>query len=754
MTLRQRFRLWLLFLLVLSVAAVSVATIRLWLLMVCGPILVSSWYLCEGHRPLMLSRLLVNAGSVLTLLLVGFSWLSEPDPGRVMELLGIFVLVLIVLRQFQDRSTREDAQQIILASVLVISSTIQSDRFLFGIILLLWVINLIYVVMLFQVYAGARLARQQRSDSVPEHSLPIAPLEIRFGPRDLSRMRLLASASSLAILLISVLVFILFPRQILFRSGVPGNRSVQKSGFAETVDLITSDRITSSRREVFTVQWVDPGGAPTKWAKPLLLRGAILERYDSAVGRWVAKRNQSDESLVSLRTGPGRFAELGVETIGQQIQTYTLWFEMRSMATDIFFAPWVPVSITTFDQRDIVFNRSNMLMTDSGRRSISSYAGYGLRVQPFPNTASLESLEGGAPKPVFIPRFPVPAIREFTLSILEQMEVDINPIDNETIWQKNRRVSNSIMEWLEDNCLYTTDLREFVQIAGEDPIESFLTRYRFGHCEYFASALTAMCRSIGIQSRLVTGFVAIEYDEGIERYIVRESNAHAWTEVRTGDYQWTGLDPSPRSVLEELQAANQSWSDSWRWVYDRVDFFWNSTIVGFDQRSQKNLTERFTGNWGEAFTASFSSLREWVASVNRFFKLGIAGYIWMTGVVLIVICFLLVAISILRRRKRLMASLWVGSSDRQLRRRLAPDLIFWAVALQRLSKFGYAKQPNETPLAFSRRIAETNPQAESTMQTLVHQFYLVRFGGGTLDRLERTQVLDLARTIPLQRQSS
>lgn len=751
MTLRRRFRLWLLFLLVLSVAAVSVATIRLWLLMVCGPILVSSWYLCEGHRPLILSRLVVNIGSVLILLLVGFSWLSNPDPGRVMELLGIFVLVLIVLRQFQNRSTREDAQQIILSSVLVISSTIQSDRFLFGIILLLWVVNLIYVVMLFQVYSGARQARQQRFDSTPKDGIPVAPLEIRFGPRDLSRMRLLAFASSLAILLVSVVVFILFPRQILFRSGVPGNRSIQKSGFAETVDLIASERITSSRREVFTVQWVDPGGEPTKWAKPLLLRGAILERYDSAVGRWVAKSSQSNDSLVSLKASSDRFTELGVENIDQQIQTYTLWFEMRSMATDIFFAPWVPVSITTFDPREIIFNRANMLMTDSGRRSISSYGGYGLRVQPFPNASSLKSLEGGAPKNSFVPRFPVPGIRELTLDVLEQMEVDSDPIKNETIWQKNRRVSAAIMDWLENNCKYTTDLREFVQIAGEDPIESFLTRYRFGHCEYFSSALTAMCRSVGIESRLVTGFVAIEYDEGIQRYIVRESNAHAWTEVRTGDYQWTGLDPSPRSVLEELQAANQSWSDSWRWIYDRVDFFWNSAVVGFDQRSQENLTDRFTGNWGESVNASFSSLREWMASVNRFFKLGMAGYIWMTGVLLIAICFLLVAFSFLRRRRRLLASLWLHSDDKRVRRRLSHDLVFWAVALQRLSKFGYSKQAQETPLAFSRRIAQANPGSKSTMQTLVRQLYYVRFGGGTLDRNERTQALALARKIPLQR---
>ena len=143
------------------------------------------------------------------------------------------------------------------------------------------------------------------------------------------------------------------------------------------------------------------------------------------------------------------------------------------------------------------------------------------------------------------PRFPVKAIGEFTIEVLDEMEVDREVAEGETIWQRNRRVSGAIMDWLEENCLYTTDLRDFVQIAGEDPIESFLTRYRFGHCEYFASALTAMCRSVGIESRLVTGYVAIEYDEGIERYIVRESNAHAWSEVRTGPYQWTGLDPSP-----------------------------------------------------------------------------------------------------------------------------------------------------------------------------------------------------------------
>jgi hypothetical protein len=752
-TLRRRFRFWLLFLLVFSVAAVAIATIRLWLLMVCGPILVSSWYLCEGHRPLFFSRTIVNIGSVIALILVALGWLANPETGRVMELLGLFVLSLIVLRQFHDRTTREDAQQIILASVLVISSTIQSDRFLFGIILLLWVISLIYVVMLFQVYSGAVGARTQRNQTIPAGSFPISPLEVRFGPQDLSRMRLTASSACLGILLISALVFILFPRQILFRSGVPGNRSVQKSGFAETVDLIASERITTSRREVFTLEWIEPGGVSTQWPKPILLRGAVLERYDSAVGRWVASNTPWEDRKSSLQVAPDRFTELGESKIDQQIQTYTLWFEMRSMATDIFFSPWVPVSITTFDSRDVMFNRSNMLMTDSGRRSISSYSGYGLRVQPYPTEVALKSLEGGISSPVVTPRFPVQQIGVITREILSEMEVDPEIADGETIWQRNRRVSGVLLDWLEQNCLYTTDLREFIQFAGEDPIESFLTRYRFGHCEYFASALTAMCRSIGIESRLVTGYVAIEYDEGIQRYIVRESNAHAWTEVRTGTYQWTGLDPSPRSVLEELQAANQSWSDSWRWVYDRIDFFWNSAIVGYDQRSQKNLTSRFTGNWREAFDSTFSSFSAWLQSVNRFFRLGIAGYVWMGAVLLILICFVLAFASIYRRRRLLLVQIGVNTGDAAFRRALTSDLQFWSVALSRLSRFGYSKGNGESPLAFSKRVINTSPSSEPALDRLVQLLYRVRFGAHRLKPEERSEALKLARTLELSRNS-
>ncbi len=142
MTLRRLFRFWLLVLIVLSVAAVSIATIRLWILMFAGPVLVASWYVTESHRGFHLPRLMVNLGALSALAFVISSAFSNPDIGRAMELLGIFVLVILILRQFQVRTLREDAQQLILSSILVISAMIQSDRFLFGIVLLAWVVVL------------------------------------------------------------------------------------------------------------------------------------------------------------------------------------------------------------------------------------------------------------------------------------------------------------------------------------------------------------------------------------------------------------------------------------------------------------------------------------------------------------------------------------------------------------------------------------------------------------------------------------
>ena len=74
----------------------------------------------------------------------------------------------------------------------------------------------------------------------------------------------------------------------------------------------------------------------TQWPKPILLRGAVLSRYDASLGRWM---NSSRPRIAKIETDD-RFTQLGTSPIDEQIQTYTVEVQMRSLASDLVFSPW------------------------------------------------------------------------------------------------------------------------------------------------------------------------------------------------------------------------------------------------------------------------------------------------------------------------------------------------------------------------------------------------------------------------------
>lgn len=61
-----------------------------------------------------------------------------------------------------------------------------------------------------------------------------------------------------------------------------------------------------------------------------------------------------------------------------------------------------------------------------------------------------------------------------------------------------------------------------------------------------------MCRTVGIDARVVTGYVAIDYNEATESYIVRASNAHAWVEAEVLPDRWRRFDPTPTADLVRI----------------------------------------------------------------------------------------------------------------------------------------------------------------------------------------------------------
>ena len=87
-----------------------------------------------------------------------------------------------------------------------------------------------------------------------------------------------------------------------------------------------------------------------------------------------------------------------------------------------------------------------------------------------------------------------------------------------------------------------------------DPIEKFMRLDKRGHCQYFASALVMMLRSVGIPARMVVGYRTNEYNELAQLYVARELHAHAWVEMLIDREQ---LDP--RQLVYGQPKANQYW---------------------------------------------------------------------------------------------------------------------------------------------------------------------------------------------------
>src|ERR1022692_2395752 len=78
-----------------------------------------------------------------------------------------------------------------------------------------------------------------------------------------------------------------------------------------------------------------------------------------------------------------------------------------------------------------------------------------------------------------------------------------------------------------------------------DPLAYFLFTRKKGHCEYFASAMAVMLRTLGIPSRLVTGFQSGIFNPLTDLYVIRASDAHSWVEAWIPGNGWTTFDPTP-----------------------------------------------------------------------------------------------------------------------------------------------------------------------------------------------------------------
>ncbi|MBR6027729.1 MAG: transglutaminase domain-containing protein [Clostridia bacterium] len=98
--------------------------------------------------------------------------------------------------------------------------------------------------------------------------------------------------------------------------------------------------------------------------------------------------------------------------------------------------------------------------------------------------------------------------------------------------------ARALQVWLQTNCAYSLT----PETAGDnvDFVSWFLLRTRTGYCTHFASAMTVLCRMVGLPARYVEGYLAEPDAEGVAH--VTGLNAHAWTEVYFAGFGWLTFD--------------------------------------------------------------------------------------------------------------------------------------------------------------------------------------------------------------------
>jgi protein-glutamine gamma-glutamyltransferase len=141
---------------------------------------------------------------------------------------------------------------------------------------------------------------------------------------------------------------------------------------------------------------------------------------------------------------------------------------------------------------------------------------------------------------------------------------------------------------------------------GPDPVDEFWLDRRQGFCEHFASAFVVVMRALDIPARIVTGYQGADAAPVDGWFIVRNSNAHAWTEVWLAGEGWVRVDPTaavapdrirlgrslvppPGLVAGTLGSVNPALAATLRGLWEQIDQRWTQWVLNYSRTRQFDL---------------------------------------------------------------------------------------------------------------------------------------------------------------------
>lgn len=231
---------------------------------------------------------------------------------------------------------------------------------------------------------------------------------------------------------------------------------------------------------------------------------------------------------------------------------------------------------------------------------------------------------------------------------------------------------------------------------GADAVDDFLFQTKRGFCEHFASAFVFLMRASGVPARIVVGYQGGEYNSIDSYFVIRQSDAHAWTEVWLDGVGWQMIDPTAvvapsrieRGVEEALAFDERELVGRVRWsgtvlqslhqYWDSVGYSWNRWVLNYDRDSQRNLLSDLLGD-----------ARPWRIAIAF---AGVSSATFLAYVLF----------HALQRRRRY---------------RRMEDRLMDAV-LRKAGKHGYVRKPEETIGQFAARVTASDARLGGELQRL------------------------------------
>jgi protein-glutamine gamma-glutamyltransferase len=653
-------------------------------LFVTGALLFRGYVLARRRQVLLSERWtnLLTIGCVAFYLADEFA-ISKTFLGALVHL----VLFVMLIRLFSAQRDRDHYLLAALAFVMVLAAAILTVDSTFLLALAGFILVGVATFVLMEMLHAAQHSPVQAREPSVHH----AYRKLSFAIAGIAPLLLVCIFAGAGV------IFFLLPRVSAgYMSAATGGNDLA-SGFSDHVELGSIGEIQRSKTVVMHVA-VD---GDTAGAYQFKLRGVTLDQFDGS--NWASTR----EKKTLTRGTDGSFNLLRPET---HPKGHLLHYRvaMEPLLSDVFFLLATPRTLqgnyraVAEDGEEDVFNLDN-------EHPVSRYEADSILRGAMVKGA--RDVAAKYPPELSKQYLQLPGVDPRIQGLAEQVTASVSsPIDKASVVENYLRMHYG----------YTLQLPDR---TPKDPIGNFLFERKQGHCEYFASAMAVMLRSIGIPSRLVNGFSGGEFNDLTSQYVIRESDAHSWVEVYIPGQGWMEFDPTPAAAAQ----PHTRWGRFLMYL-DAMSSFWRDWIVNYDLGHQLRLTQDAGRGSRELVShaqswavGKYDATLAWARKVQE--RIGLSAVKWGLRAFAV-----LLLVTLATSIPRLLAFLRKFRLARRPER--APQMaasIWYQRMLRILARRGWQKSAAQTPEEFASAIRDE--ELKQRVTTFTEHYENARFGG-------------------------